>query len=177
MLLSRERYLIIFNYLILGILSLLLIDIKIYNFEYLVGYLIISFIFIYYVFGNIFTLTYNKLSKSYSGRINLRYYLCNDGIHIKRLECCILNHSDKWYDLDMGMFGFIDSKMHIDYYNKHLLSAFDVNSLLKVSDRMLYIRRHRKSYDSCCSDKFQMRFIWCLYYIFFSIIYFILVYR
>ena len=154
------------------------LGIDINNFGYILGYLVISFTFIYYCFGNIFLLTRKKLFTRYPcGGIEFRYKLSKDRCFVKRLECCFLDYSDAWYELDMRMFGFIGSDMDISYYNSKILSISNIEELFEESDRVLSLKRNRSRYENDKSDKNQIRLALSFYYILFSVIYFILIYR
>jgi hypothetical protein len=178
MLLSRDKYLVFFNFFILLCVSLPLLGIEIYNFGYILGYLLISLLFIYYCFGDIFLLTRKKLWKYYqNGFIKLRYKISDDGKFIKHLECCLLDYSESWYELDLSMFGYIDEPMDIKYFNEKLSSIHDINVLFDESDTILSLTRNRRLYESHKYDKIQRNWALSIYYILFSLIYFILIYR
>lgn len=178
MLLSRDKYLVFFNFFILLCVSLPLLGIDIYNFAYILGYLLISFLFIYYCFGDIFLLTRKKLWKHYrNGFIKLRYKVSDDGNFIKCLECCLLDYSKTWYELDTSMFGYVDKAMDIEYFNERLSSIHDIKVLFDESDTILSLTRNRRRYESHKDDKVQKYWALSIYYILFSLIYFILIYR
>jgi hypothetical protein len=162
-------------------MSLHLINIDIFG-DYMnqfIGYILFTFLFIYYCYGDIFKITRKKLCKLYpSGYIQLRYGTDSRNRYITRLECKMVEYSDYWYELDKSMFGYVDKFMDVSFYKKHLCNIRTSDELFNESERCLSSNKVRRLYDMYKSDLFSFRVIYGIFYIFLSLLYFlIIVYR
>lgn len=176
MLISRISYLIFFNIIIL--LSICISFLGIDNIEYIIGWLITLFIFIYYCYGNIFLVTRNKLLNRFPcGIMKLRPYYDDGGNYVKKLYINIPYYNDVWYELDISMFGFIGSdKMSIKYYRDNIMLLSDSEDLYKLSERNLSVRRLYNSYQGYKSELLVIRILYSIFFILFSIIFFYFIY-
>jgi hypothetical protein len=172
------------NYVIIIIISFHLLGLDIFG-DYMnqfIGYILFTFLFIYYCYGDIFKLTRKKLWKLYpSGYIQLRYNTDSRNRYITHLECKMVGYSNYWYELDKSMFGYIDKRMDVSYYGKHLCKIRTSDVLFNESERCLSSNKVRRLYDMYKSDLFSFRVIYGIFYIFYiflSLLYFlIIVYR
>lgn len=171
MLLRRDRYLIFVNYISFLFVTLHLLNIDIfgrYN-EWIIGYIIVTLLFIYYSFNRMFLLTRKKLMKIYpDAYIQLRYDTNLKGDKISKLECKMCDYSDYWYELDKSMFGFIDDKMTVDYFRTHLSDISTSDALFKESELRLGVKRIYSLYKMCKSDYVTYRILFGMLYIFVS---------
>lgn len=170
MLLRRDKYLVFVNYLsfIFVTLHLLKIDFGKYG-VWIMGYVLVSLLFVYYCFGNMFLLTRKKLMDIYpDAYIKLRYDTNLNGDKITKLECQMCDYSDYWYELDKSMFGFTDEKMGLDYFNTHLSNVNTSDGLFNESELRLSVKRFRRMYDLSKSDYNTYRILFGMFYIFVS---------
>jgi hypothetical protein len=170
MLLRRDRYLIFVNYLsfIFVTLHLLNIDFGEYGI-WIMGYILVSLLFVYYCFGNMFLLTRKKLMNIYpDAYIQLRYDTNVKGDKVTKLECQMCDYSDYWYELDKSMFGFTNEKMSVEYFNTHLSNINTSDALFKESELRLGVKRIRRMYEINKGDKSTYRILFSMLYIFIS---------
>ncbi len=178
MLIRRESYLLCMNYVIIFIISFHLLGLDIFGkyMNHVIGYILFTFIFVYYCYGGIFNITRKKLRKLYPcDYIQLRYDTDLQNRNITRLECNMVNYSDNWYDLDKSMFGFVNGVMDKSFYDKHLRSIRTSEELFNESERCLMSRRVRRSYDMHKSDLLSFRILYGILYIFLSVLYFLII--
>ena len=170
MLLRRDKYLVFVNYLsfIFVTLHLLNIDFGEYGI-WIMGYILVSLLFVYYCFGNMFLLTRKKLMDIYpDAYIQLRYDTNVKGDKVTKLECQMCDYSDYWYELDKSMFGFTNEKMSVDYYNMHLSNINTSDALFKESELRLGVKRIRRMYEINKGEKSTYRILFSMLYIFIS---------
>ena len=114
-------------------------------------------------------MTRKKLMNIYpDAYIQLRYDTNLQGDKISKLECKMCDYSDYWYELDKSMFGFIDDKMTVDYYNMHLSNINTSDALFKESELRLGVKRIHKLYKMYKSDYITYRILFGMLYIFVS---------
>lgn len=171
MLLRRDRYLIFVNYISFLFVSLHLLNIDIfgrYN-EWIIGYIIVTLLFIYYCFNRLFLLTRKKLmNKHLDTHIRLRYDTNLEGDKISKLECKLY---DYWYELDKSMFGFTDDKMTVEYFTTHLSNINTSDGLFKESELRLGVKRIYRLYKRCKDDYVAYRILIGMLYIFVSVLF------
>ncbi len=171
MLLRRDRYLIFVNYISFLFVTLHLLNIDIfgrYN-EWIIGYIIVTLLFIYYCFNRLFLLTRKKLMNICPDTyIRLRYDTNLEGDKISKLECKMY---DYWYELDKSMFGFIDDNMSVDYFTTHLSKINTSDALFKESELRLGVKRIYRLYKRCKGDYVAYRILIGMLYIFVSVLF------
>lgn len=171
MLLRRDRYLIFVNYISFLFVTLHLLNIDIFGRydEWIIGYILVTLLFIYYCFNRMFLLTRKKLMKIYpDAYIQLRYDTNFKGDKISKLECQMRDYSDYWYELDKSMFGFIDDDMTVEYFTSHLSDINTSDALFKESELRLGVKRIYSLYKMGKSDYIIYRILFSMLYIFFS---------
>ena len=174
MLLRRDKYLVFVNYLSFTFVTLHLLNMDIFGrySEWIIGYIIVTLLFIYYCFNGMFLLTRKKLMKIYpDAYIQLRYDTNLEGDKISKLECKMCDYSDYWYELDQSMFGFIDDKMSVDYFTTHLSDINTSDALFKESELRLGVKRIYRLYKRCKGDYVAYRILIGMLYIFVSILF------
>lgn len=171
MLLRRDKYLIFVNYISFLFVTLHLLNIDIFGrySEWIIGYILVTLLFIYYCFNRMFLLTRKKLMNIYpDAYIQLRYDTNLQGDKISKLECQMCDYSDYWYELDKSMFGFIDDKMTVEYFTTHLSNINTSDALFKESELRLGVKRIYSLYKMCKSDYVTYRILFGMLYIFLS---------